>query len=1366
MKHLALVSLLLVPPSLLRADDAADILSQSGVKGGIVVHVGCGDGKLTQALQANDSYQVQGLTKDAAAVQALRESIHPSGKYGAVAVEAWDGKGLPYIENYVNLLVVEDAAAVAKEEIGRVLTPLGVAMVRKAGGGWEKTTKAWPKDMDEWTHYAYDSKGNPTSKDLLVGPPTRMQWVGNPRWSRHHDRMSSVSAKVSAGGRIYYIIDEGSRISILMPAKFSIIARDAFNGTVLWKKPIPEWSTHLWPLKSGPTQLARRLVAIGDKVYVTLGISTPIVCLDGGTGAVVKEYPQTKGAEEFLINNGTIYALVNKEPWRLNEEFAVKQQSDQQRVTTEFNWDGKPRNLLAIDEATGETRWQQEDRIAPITLAIDEKRIIYYNGDGLACRDAKTGEVKFTTDPTKRRPLYEFNFAPRIILYKDVILYAGGDGVMKGVNADTGKDLWTAPHEKSGYRSLEDVIVAQGLVWNSGNMNGNQSGEYRGFDPVTGEQKKSFFPDVPEGTYWFHHRCYMGKATEKYIIPSRTGIEYVDMEKQHWDLNHWVRGACLYGVMPANGLTYAGPHNCACYPEAKLDGMAVMASEPRYPMPANTPDGERLIKGPAYTDAITEVAADSKDWPTYRADNARSGFSNQDLKKDLGMAWEVKLTPPLSTSTTAAGLTFVSEVDKHTLHAFDAATGKEAWHFIAGGRIDSPPSYWSGRVFFGGKDGHVYCLRATDGALVWKYQAAPAKMSHGAWEMMESVWPVHGSVLVENGLVSCVAGRSCFLDGGLWFYRLDAKTGEMKFRENYGDRDPETGGDLNDRHKTLQMPVALNDILSSDGKWTFLRTQKIGPDAKRVEIGPISGDFDKQAGTHKGEGAHLFAPMGFLDDSNFHRSYWVYGKSFAGGHGGYYQAGKYAPAGRILVHDDKNVYSYGREAQYYKWTTTMEYTLFATPKAPTEESFDLETATTPKKGNSIVLGPDGKPLEVQPEKLPEKQKKNAGKKNATKADAKTDPKAAPATDAKADPKGGAKGKGKNNKAAAKTAVVADTKPKKGTPIPGSVAFPDVDVLDPTKTAITVEAWVFPDKASGTVLNHGGPRQGVAIDIRDKKPHFHVRSDSKATTIVSSEALTDGWHQLVGTLAEDKKMSLYLDGKLVAQGTATDLLTGKPANPLLVGNGNGVGEGNAGEYSGLIDQLVIYHKALTPAEVETRFGAPDEKPTGAVLVCNFDNGDSRDSSGNGAHGVGAAVETGKGKVGGALWFKPAAGGKGAGKGAGSFVKHTWDRFVPIVARSMALAGKTVLVSGAPDTIDEEYAFERLAAKDPAILKELKEQDEALDGKRGAKMWAVNVETGEQSAGLELTSPPVWDGITVAQGRVYVSTMDGKLQCFGK
>ena len=482
--------------------------------------------------------------------------------------------------------------------------------------------------------------------------------------------------------------------------------------------------------------------------------------------------------------------------------------------------------------------------------------------------------------------------------------------------------------------------------------------------------------------------------------------------------------------------------------------------------------------------------------------------------------------------------------------------------------------------------------------------------------------------------------------------------------------------------------------------------------------------------------------MGFLDDSNFHRSYWVYGKSFAGGHGGYFQAGKYAPAGRILVHDDKNVYSYGREAQYYKWTTTMEYTLYATSKEPPDEAYDTESATTERKGNSVVLDKDGKPLAVQP-----KGETQVGHSETLKAEA------------EARKKG--KGKGKGGEAAKKGGARA-----KGAPLPGSVQFPDMPVLDPKETAITVEAWVLPDKPSGTLINHGGPRLGVGLDFHDRKPQFHIRNDGKLSTIVSAEAFGDGWHHIAGVLGADKKMCLYIDGKLVAEGTAEGLISAKPNNPLIVGNGNGVAEDNAGAYSGLLDQLAIYHKALTAAEVQRRFEEPDAKPTDAVLVCNFDNGDSRDSSGNEVHGVGAGVESGKGKVGGALWFKgDATGGKG-GKNSGSFVKHTWDRFVPIVARSMALAGKTVLVSGAPDMIDEEYAFERLAAKDPAILQELKEQDEALDGKRGAKMWAVNTETGEQSTGLELTSPPVWDGITVAQGCVFVSTMDGRLQCFGK
>ena len=85
-------------------DEAADIISTSGVKGGLVVHLGCGDGKFTARLRAGDGYLVHGLDTDAANVEKAREHIRSLGLYGRVSVANWSGGRLPYAENLVNLL--------------------------------------------------------------------------------------------------------------------------------------------------------------------------------------------------------------------------------------------------------------------------------------------------------------------------------------------------------------------------------------------------------------------------------------------------------------------------------------------------------------------------------------------------------------------------------------------------------------------------------------------------------------------------------------------------------------------------------------------------------------------------------------------------------------------------------------------------------------------------------------------------------------------------------------------------------------------------------------------------------------------------------------------------------------------------------------------------------------------------------------------------------------------------------------------------------------------------------------------------------------------------------------------------------------
>ena len=48
-------------PGVVHAQTGKNILKATGVKGGLVVHIGCGDGRMTASLYANERYLVHGL---------------------------------------------------------------------------------------------------------------------------------------------------------------------------------------------------------------------------------------------------------------------------------------------------------------------------------------------------------------------------------------------------------------------------------------------------------------------------------------------------------------------------------------------------------------------------------------------------------------------------------------------------------------------------------------------------------------------------------------------------------------------------------------------------------------------------------------------------------------------------------------------------------------------------------------------------------------------------------------------------------------------------------------------------------------------------------------------------------------------------------------------------------------------------------------------------------------------------------------------------------------------------------------------------------------------------------------------------------
>jgi hypothetical protein len=193
---------------------------------------------------------------------------------------------------------------------------------------------------------------------------------------------------------------------------------------------------------------------------------------------------------------------------------------------------------------------------------------------------------------------------------------------------------------------------------------------------------------------------------------------------------------------------------------------------------------------------------------------------------------------------------------------------------------------------------------------------------------MQSVWPVHGSLLVMGDTVYAVAGRSMFLDGGLRLLRLDAATGRTISETIMDDTIPGTDESLHTLARGKQIAVTRPDILSSDGERVYMRSLQMTPELERISIAPY------WAGDQEGEGRHLFSGTGFLDDAWWHRSYWIYGRAAGAGASIYYAPGKMVPAGRILAFDRDDVYGFGRQWQYFRWSTAYEYRLFSAPKTP------------------------------------------------------------------------------------------------------------------------------------------------------------------------------------------------------------------------------------------------------------------------------------------------------------------------------------------------------------------------------------------------------------------------------------------------
>lgn len=936
------------------AEKVNTFLKKSNIQGGFIVYAGCGDGTLVAELGKKKQYAIQGLENDQQQVEKARQTISATGNYGRLSIKLWRGKKLPYAENLVNLLIIDDGkTTVSGSEINRVLAPRGMAIVYKGcqvsgldmqpfSPKYSAYSKPVPKGIDDWPHYLYGSDNNAVSRDKAVGPPQRMQWVCGPAYARSHEINSSMAAMVSAGGRIFYIWDEGpvGQAEKRFPAKWSLIARDGFNGMLLWKIPMPDWGWRQWHsesrwdnprerasmLRQLPRTTTRRLVAAEEKLYITLGYEAPVHVLDAATGDLLQTLNETQGADEILLDSEILYLCV-----RETDRTGIK-------LVKDFRLSQNIGRIMAVNPQNGRILWQSEpDTMSPLTLAVSKDRVYYAKAGQVVCLDRENGQRIWQSELVKGKGQNE-----TLVAQDKVVLYAYGPVAQEkekrdyqtiryhqahAFSAKSGKKLWSSPPYRGPSGHAQDIFVIDGLAWFGVDNQENLPDHWKdtttqriGYDLLTGEEKRRI--SVPKLTSPGHHyRCYRSKATERFLLLPKRGVEFLDVHGDDHMRHDWLRAPCIYGVMPANGILYMAPHQCVCYQGVLMSNFNALTAIPESDSQSSSKieNKSRLIKGPKYKHikALPLEIDNSHDWPMYRHDPRRSGHVKTAITQHPKQQWKVTLNGPITPPVVADGILLVAEKDTHTVHALDAQTGHKLWRYTAGARIDSPPTIYGPLVLFGSLDGWVYCLDVSDGKEIWRFRAAPQERQVGAFGQVESAWPVHGSVVVQNDvtvnsprpLVYLTAGRSTYLDGGIRIYALDPLTGRVQYETCLeGPRpDPfkDTGGGG-------YMDGAKSDILVSDGADLFLQQERLRSDLKRFPT-PMQ-QFDRERGGYReypsyperGSNAmHLISSRGFLDDSYNEGTYWAFSKRWPGWDR---QMGRIGAYGQLMAFNERTVF--------------------------------------------------------------------------------------------------------------------------------------------------------------------------------------------------------------------------------------------------------------------------------------------------------------------------------------------------------------------------------------------------------------------------------------------------------------------------
>ena len=103
---------------------------------------------------------------------------------------------------------------------------------------------------------------------------------------------------------------------------------------------------------------------------------------------------------------------------------------------------------------------------------------------------------------------------------------------------------------------------------------------------------------------------------------------------------------------------------------------------------------------------------------------------------------------------------------------------------------------------------------------------------------------------------------------------------------------------------------------------------------------------------------------------------------------------------------------------------------------------------------------------------------------------------------------------------------------------------------------------------------------------------------------------------------------------------------------------------------------------------------------------------------------------------------------------------WSTTIPIWVKAMFVTQDKVVIAGPRDLYDEETAVASFNQNDNRFSL----QEEHMEGKHGSLLKIIDKASGNETCSVELEFMPTFDSMITAEGKIFMTTSDGRVVCF--